>query len=72
MAPDCSLSVRQASNKCSAVKHHSHGSLFAVTGLALLTAVWPLAVCHDKPLFIGRTIDQNCVKDRVTPRSGSD
>jgi hypothetical protein len=25
-------------------------------------------VCHDKPLFIGRTIDQNYVKDRVTAR----
>ncbi|SEM20021.1 hypothetical protein SAMN05443254_101102 [Bradyrhizobium sp. OK095] len=32
MAPDCSLSVRQAINKRPAVEHHSHGSLLAVNG----------------------------------------
>jgi hypothetical protein len=69
MAPECVVSVRQATNKCPAVEHHSHG------GHSPCTANSNVAfdkICHDKPLFIARMIDHNCVKGGATEaeRSG--
>jgi len=69
MAPDCGVSVRQATNKRRAVEHHSHGSQSPCTANSNVAFD---KICHDKPLFIARVIDHNCVKGGVTEaeRSG--